>query len=269
VRTRNFSCMKFLAPALMVAASLSLAAPGATIPKAKLTVFEATLEEPGQRVPEISTEEFKAFLSRKGGIVLDARPRQEFANAHIPGSISIDERGLLRLVQSYPDRSTDIVVYSNGPFCEWAKLRAGELEKLGYTKIARYQLGLSVWRALGNAAETTLEGFRRMFSETATVIVDSRSRAEFSAGTVPAAETVLPGEVASAAIDHRLRYYDRNTRIIVFGRNSAEARALAEEFARNSYVNSSFFGGTYLELKRAKFFSERKPSPSTLYGLTH
>jgi rhodanese-related sulfurtransferase len=267
VRTRNFSCMKCFAPALMVVASLCFAAPGATVSKAKLTVFEATLEEPGQRAPELSTEEFKGFLSRKSGIVLDARPRQEFASAHIPGSISIDEQGLLRLVQTYPDRSTDIVVYSNGPFCEWAKRRAEELEKLGYTRVARYQLGLSVWRAFGNAAETTLEGFRRMFSENGTVIIDSRSRAEYSTGSVPAAVSVLAGEVMNAANDHRLRYYDHNTRIIIFGRNGTEARALAEEFTRNSYVNSSFFGGTYPELKRSKFFLERKPSPSSLEGL--
>jgi rhodanese-related sulfurtransferase len=174
----------------------------------------------------------------------------------------------LRLVQEYPDRSTDIVLYSNGPFCEWAKRRASELERLGYTKLARYQLGVSIWRALGNPVESTLEGFRRMYGENATVIVDARRRADYAAGTMPAAESVLSGEVEGASKDHRLRYYDHSTRIIIFGRGGTEARALAEEFARNSYTNSSFFGGTYQELKQAKFFSERKPSPSNLDGLT-
>jgi len=263
--------MKFLAPLLLAVASPCLGAPGAlgaTASKAKLTVFETTLEEPGQRVPELSTAQFKAFLSQRKGIVLDARPRLEFANAHIPGSISIDEHGLLRLVQEYPDRSADIVVYSNGPFCEWAKRRANELERLGYSKLTRYQLGISVWRALGNPAETTLEGFRRMYGENATVIVDARRRADYAVGTIPAAETVLSGEVAGAAKDHRLRYYDHSTRIVIFGRSGTEARALAQEFAMNSYTNSSFFGGTYQELKQAKFFSERKPSFSNLDGLT-
>jgi rhodanese-related sulfurtransferase len=268
VRTRNFSCMKFFASVLLVAAPPCLGAPGATVPKAKLTVFEATLEEPDQRVPELSTEQFKAFLSRKRAVVLDARPRLEYANAHVPGSISIDERGLLRLVQEYPDRSTHIVVYSNGPYCEWARRRANELEQLGYAHLARYQLGLSIWRALGNPVESTLEGFRRMYGENTTVIVDARRRADYAAGTLPAAETVLLGEVAGAEKDHRLRYYDHSTRIIIFGRSGTEARALAEEFARNSYTNSSFYGGAYHELKRAKFFAERKPSPSNLDGLT-
>lgn len=266
--TRNFSRARILATLLLVVASSSFGAPVSTAPKAKLTVFEATLEESDQKVPELSTAQLKAFLLRKSGLVLDARPRLEFANAHIPGAISIDERGLLRLVQEYPDRSVDIVVYSNGPFCEWARRRASELEHLGYSKLARYQLGLSVWRALGNPAETTLEGFRRMYGENASVIIDARRRADYAAGTIPAAETVLPGEVADAAKDHRLRYYDRSTRIVIFGSAATEAHALAQEFARHSYTNSSFFGGTYLELKQAKFFSERKPSPSNLDGLT-
>jgi len=265
MRTRNFSCTRFLAFVILL---VPFPCFGASAPKTKLTAFEANPARQRAKVPELYTAQFKAFRSRKNGIVLDARPRQEFANAHIPGSISIDERGLLRLVQDYPDRSTDIVVYSNGPYCDLAGRRANELQDLGYAKLARYQLGLAVWRAFGNPVETTLDGFRRMYAENATVIIDARRRADYAAGTIPAAESVLPGEVAHAAADHRLRYYDHNTRIILFGSNRGEARALADEFARNSYANSSYFGGSYQDLKRAKFFTERKPFSSNLEGLT-
>ena len=68
--------------------------------------------------------------------------------------------------------------------------------------------------------------------------------------------------------DRRLRYYDHNTQIVVFANNAAEARAVAEELARNAYPNSGYFGGSYNELKRAKLFSERKPSLSYLDALT-
>jgi rhodanese-related sulfurtransferase len=273
MRMRRFAGMKHLAVLVLVsfcsATSLFCSATSlASAPKAKLSVFEATLEQQGQKTPELSTDEFKAFLASESGVVLDARPKQEFAVAHIPASISIDEKGLLRIVQALPDRATDIVVYSNGPFCDWAKRRAEELLSMGYTKVSRYQLGLSVWRALGNTAETSLEGFRRIFHGNTAVLIDARSRAEYSAGTIPAAETVLAGEVSKAKEDHRLQYYDHATRIVVFGNSAGEARTVAEEIARNAYPNSSFFGGTYQELKRAKFFSERKPSPSNLDGLT-
>jgi len=200
--------------------------------------------------------------------VLDARPKQEFAAAHIPSSISIDEKGLLRIVQAFPDRTANVVVYSNGPYCDWARRRSDELVGMGYSKVSRYQLGMAVWRALGNAAETSLDGFRRVFHANQVVLVDARSRAEFAAGTIPAAESILSGEVGKAMQDHRLQYYDRGIRIIVFGNSEREARTVAEEIAWNAYPNSSFFGGTYQDLKRAKFFSERKPSPSNLDGLT-
>jgi len=91
-----------------------------------------------------------------------------------------------------------------------------------------------------------------------------RGRAEYAAGTIPAAESILAGEVSKATQDHRLQYYDHNTRIIVFGNSAGEARAVADEIALNAYPNSSFFGGTYRELKRARFSSERK----TIFSLS-
>lgn len=94
------------------------------------------------------------------------------------------------------------------------------------------------------------------------------SRAEYLAGTVPAAENIRAGEVGKARRDRRLQYYDTSTRIVVFGNSAGEARTVAEEIALNAFPNSSSFGGTYQELKRARFFSERNPSPSNPDGLT-
>jgi len=48
----------------------------------------------------------------------------------------------------------------------------------------------------------------------------------------------------------------------------ATALFLVHEIALNAYSNSTFFGRTYRELKRAGSISERKPSPSNLEGLT-
>ena len=268
MRTHRFVSMNRLAPIMVIAVWFAGAAPLAFASKTKPIVYETTLEEPGQKTPEVSTDEFKAILAKKIGVVFDARPKEEYAVAHIPGTISFDQKGLVRIAQSFPDPATAMVVYSNGPYCDWAKRRAQELVSLGYSKVSRYQLGLPVWRALGGAVETSLKGFRRIFYENNAVIVDARNRAEYAAGTIPAAETILAGEVPKAKEDRRLRYYDHNTQIIVFANNASEARAVAEELARNAYSNSSYFGGSYNELKRAKLFSERKPAPSYLDGLT-
>jgi rhodanese-related sulfurtransferase len=232
--------------------------------KARPSVFDTTLEEQGQYTPEVSTDELKAMLAKGSAILFDARPAEEYAIAHIPGSLNLDERQLGRFTQSFPDRATTIVVYSNGPFCDWARLRSRELARHGYWRISRYQLGLPVWRALGNTAETSLQGFRQVVRDGNSVIVDARGRAQYAAGTVPGAQPILAGEVSKAETDRRLRYYDHSTRMVVFANDAGEARVVAEELIRSAYSNASYFGGTYEELKRAKFFTERKPSTSNL-----
>jgi rhodanese-related sulfurtransferase len=236
--------------------------------KTRPSVHETTLEEQNQKTPELATDELKAVLARGGAIVFDARAAEEYASAHIPGSLILDEKQLGRFTQSFPDRSTSIVVYSNGPFCERARLRSEDLLRLGYSRISRYQLGLPVWRALGNSAETSLQGFRQATRDSNAVIVDARSRDQYAAGTVPGAQAILAGEVSKAEKDRRLRYLDHSTRVIVFADGADDARAVADELARNAYSNASYIGGTYAELKRAKFFTERKPSASDLNDLT-
>jgi rhodanese-related sulfurtransferase len=244
------------------------AAPTAFAAGVKPNVYEAVLEEQGRAAPEISTDEMKAILAKGGAIVFDARPKDEYAIAHIPGSINLDEMQLGRFTQTYADRNSAIVVYSDGPFCDLAKSKSDELLRLGYLKVSRYQLGLPVWRILGNAAETTLQGFRQIFRAGNAVIVDARSRAEYSAGTMPTAQSIMAGEASKAKQDRRLRYLDPNTRIVVFANSALEARGVAVEISRNAYPNSSYFGGTYQDLKREKFFLERTPSPYFLDGLT-
>lgn len=236
--------------------------------KARPNVYETTLEEQNQKTPELSTDELKALMAKGGALVFDARPAEEYAIAHIPGSLVLDEKQLGRFTQSFPDQRASIVVYSNGPYCDRARLRSEDLLRLGYTRISRYQLGLPVWRALGNTAETSLQGFRQVARDSNSFIVDARGRNEYAAGTVPGAQAILAGEVSKAEKDRRLRYLDHSTRVIVFANSAGEARAVADEFARNAYSNTSYFGGTYAELKRAKFFTERKPSASDLDDLT-
>jgi len=246
--------------------------PGAMVPAAasgdRPSVYGAILQDHGQAAPEISTDELKVVLASGSAIVFDARPRNEYAVAHIPGSVNLDETKLGRFTQTYGDLAAAIVVYSNGPFCDLARIKSDELVRLGYSRVSRYQLGLPVWRLLGNAAETSLQGFREVFRSGNAVIVDVRRRDEYAAGTIPTAQSIRAGEASLAKEDRRLRYLDPNTRIVVFADSAREARGVAEEISRNAFPNSSYFGGTYQDLKREKFFVERKPSPNFLDGLT-
>jgi rhodanese-related sulfurtransferase len=118
--------------------------------------------------------------------------------------------------------------------------------------VKRYQLGLPVWRALGNTVQTDLEGFRYVFTRDKTaVFVDARNTEEFNAGTLPAAVSIRKGEARAANEDGRLPLTDKGTRVIVFGNDAKEARTVAEEVAKNAYWNSSYFGGTFEDLKKS------------------
>jgi hypothetical protein len=55
------------------------------------------------------------------------------------------------------------------------------------------------------------------------------------------------GEVKRAKDDGRLPMEDHNTRVIVLGRDAAEARYVAEALTREAFHNVAYFRGTFQE----------------------
>ena len=115
---------------------------------------------------------------------------------------------------------------------------AEELLAAGYTNVRRYQLGIPVWRALGGITEIEAEGVQYVREQDQTAVwIDARDPEEFAANPIPHARNlplsgVKPGkdvgEVKKAKDDGRLPMEDHNTRIIVFGRDGAQAKAVAD-----------------------------------------
>jgi rhodanese-related sulfurtransferase len=89
------------------------------------------------------------------------------------------------------------------------------------------------------------------------VIIDARDPAEFAEGTLPNARN-LPrskvlegkdvGEIKAAKDDGRLPMEDHNTRIVVFGRDAQQARAVAEAIAQEAFHNVSYLEGGFRAL---------------------
>jgi rhodanese-related sulfurtransferase len=233
---------------------------------ARATIYQATLQEPNQKTLEVSTEELRQILADQRAIVFDARPFQEYAVSHIPGARNVsakpgmpmseymsDVAEIGRLIGA--DKSAPIVLYCNGPFCGKSKRLSAELAEAGYTNVRRYQLGIPVWRALGGLTEIELEGLRYVLTGDRTaVFIDARDPEEFRTQTLPGARNlprsgVKPGkdvgEVKVAKDDGRLPMEDHNTRLIVFGRDGAQAQAVAEAIAQEAFHNVAYFGGTF------------------------
>jgi rhodanese-related sulfurtransferase len=220
-----------------------------------LTVNQTTLGETDQKTPEVTTEEVQRILASKSEPLLDVRSTQEYAIAHIPGSINLYEKEIERVTQAYPGKATRMVLYCNGPFCGKSKRLSEQLVQLGYTNVRRYQLGLPVWRALGNSVQTDLEGFKYVFQGDKTAVyVDARSSSEFAKGSVPGAVSIQAGEAEKANEDGRLPYKDKGTRVIVFADSAEAARRVAAEIARKAYWNSSYSGAAFAELKSARLW---------------
>jgi rhodanese-related sulfurtransferase len=226
------------------------------------TIDQATLGEPNQKTPEVSTEELRRILADGSAIVLDSRKRAEYVASHIPGarnlglnpdaSPSDSVAAVERLVGG--DKGKALLLYCNGPFCQASRRLSEQLVAAGFTNVRRYQLGIPVWRALGGVTEIELEGVLRVFKfDRTAVFFDARMAEEFVAGSVPGARNLPPGAVQSGGLQKAaaelLPTDDFNTRIVVFGRDSGQARALAEAIARSARHNVSYFPGTFDALK--------------------
>ena len=225
------------------------------------SIHETTLMESGQKTLEVSTNELRRILAEKSATVFDARPAMEYSMSHIPGAVNVSEKPGVPISQYVSDvvevgrvvgnnESAPIILYCNGPFCGKSKRLSEELLAAGYTNVRRYQLGIPVWRALVGVTEIELAGLLYVLRDDKTaVFLDARGPEEFKAGTIPGAKSLPLADVKKAKDDGRLPMEDHNTRIIVFGRDGAQARAVTEAIAKEAFHNVSFFGGSFDELR--------------------
>jgi len=84
-------------------------------------------------------------------LVVDVRPRKEFAAGHIPGALSIPLSELGGRIAELP-RSSEIVAYCRGPYCVLAPQAIEMLRQAGI-RARRLEEGLPEWRLAGLPVE--------------------------------------------------------------------------------------------------------------------
>ena len=90
--------------------------------------------------------------SRAGAItILDVRPQDEFALAHVAGAINIPMGELERRMAEL-DPAIEIVAYCRGPYCVFSFEAVSLLRKRGF-HIRRLEDGLPEWQAAGLPVE--------------------------------------------------------------------------------------------------------------------
>lgn len=152
----------------------------------------------------IDTEQLKAmFDSKKEFMLIDARTKDEYDEAHIVKAINIAEKSFEDHVSQLPaDKNSLLVIYCNGVKCGKSKKVAAKAAAAGYTNITIYSDGFPVWeeKAMPITAgsdysrkiETTRlnpEELKQLIDSGSkdTVVVDVRDESEYKEGHIPAA----------------------------------------------------------------------------------
>lgn len=247
--------------AALIAVSISILLPLQAQCPATPNIFQTSLLEPPQPGKELSTQQLQQILVDGQIPVFDVRFESEYAISHIPGAVNIPplnntsaDREVSMISALFPNNPhAEFVLTCNGPFCGKSKRVAAGLAAAGYDNFYRYQLGLPVWRALGNTVQTDFEGFAYIFNlDRTAVFVDARSPEEFQAGTVVCAVNIQPGEATAANDDGRLPLWDKGARVVVFADDPQLAKQVASEIAKKAYWSSSYFSGTFADLENSR-----------------
>lgn len=220
-------------------------------------IYQATLAEPDAKTAEVSTEQMRRIMVDGSAIILDTRTRAEFVAGHIPGARNFDAPSSSHVTATEQlvagDKSKALVLYCNGPYCQASRRLADQLVAAGFTNVRRYQLGIPIWRALGGPTEIELEGVMRIFKTDRTaVFFDARSAVEFAKGSLPGAQSVPADQIASGGMKKApMPEDDFNRRIVLFGQDGAQARALADALRERPWHNVAYFPGSFDDLAAA------------------
>jgi rhodanese-related sulfurtransferase len=212
-------------------------------------IFHATLGETSPTI-DISTAQMRQVLKDGSAIVIDTRTVAEFDAGHIPGARLVERTSTSRIEAmgqlTNGNKAAKLVLYCNGPYCRASRGFAAALVKAGYTNVVRYQLGLPVWRALGGPVAIERGGIGRIAKADQTAIfVDTRPAADYAKGTIANALNAPVEKLASA----KLPDDDFNRRVILFGRDEAEARKAADIMGKRSWHNVSYYPGSFESLR--------------------
>jgi ArsR family transcriptional regulator len=104
----------------------------------------------------VTRKELARRLKSGDVTVLDVRPEDEFALAHVPGAINVPLKELEARVAEI-DPTKDIIAYCRGAYCVYSYEAVAKLRAKGF-KIRRLEDGLPEWKAAGLPVESASKG---------------------------------------------------------------------------------------------------------------
>ena len=99
---------------------------------------------------EVDTSVVKFYQEKNSAFIVDARPYPKYLQETIPGSISIPDTNLNKLIGRFPaNKKEKIVVFCGGYTCEKSHVIANKLISLNYEDVTVYAGGLPAWKEAG------------------------------------------------------------------------------------------------------------------------
>lgn len=249
------------AGAIGLSAAIIVLAVGEAAAAQGSTIDQAIIGETSPKTPEVSTEDVRRILADGSAIVLDARKRSEYVAGHIAGAQNVappagtPPSAYVTAVEQLVggDKAKALVLYCNGPHCQASRQLGDQLVAAGFTNVRRYQLGIPMWRALSGPVEIELDGIVRILGiDRTAVFFDTRDAEDFSKGSLPGAHNVPVDKLGAGGLEKApLPRDDFNTRVVLFGRDAAQARRLADLIGKTPYQNVAYFPGTFEALVAA------------------
>lgn len=113
----------------------------------ELQVALASIVEHGDELQGVARADILRRAKAGEVLVLDVRPEEEYATAHLPHARSLPVDELKKRLVELP-KDVPVVAYCRGPFCLMAKDAVAMLRKKGY-RAFHLTDGVAEWRAQG------------------------------------------------------------------------------------------------------------------------
>jgi len=99
---------------------------------------------------EIGTNVVKAYQENNSALLVYTRPQIKYLQETIPGSLSIPDTNLDKLIGRLPiDKNEKIVTFCAGYTCEKSNIVANKLYSEGYKNVSVYAAGVPAWKEAG------------------------------------------------------------------------------------------------------------------------
>lgn len=103
-----------------------------------------------------TAEQLEAIMGDPAVVIVDARSPEEYEEARIAGAINVPYDRMPEYYQGLIDRvpmEAVVVVYCQGPDCDFSDQLATELRIMGYVTVITFPGGWEHWEAAGYPAE--------------------------------------------------------------------------------------------------------------------